>query len=124
MAKAPAKTTKKKSFKKKEKRVVHVGVVHVQATFNNTIVTITDTAGNVISWQSAGTVGFKGSRAIFADAYANSLAGATSCCVTVTRSHGQDCHCGFDEGRSIMGERFLDAVIRTSCFAQGRATFS
>ena len=62
MAKAPAKTTKKKSFKKKEKRVVHVGVVHVQATFNNTIVTLTDKMGNVVSWASAGSVGFKGSR--------------------------------------------------------------
>ena len=41
MAKAPAKAGKKKSFKKKEKRVVHSGVVHIQATFNNTIVTIT-----------------------------------------------------------------------------------
>jgi len=40
MAKAPVKTGKKKSFKKKEKRVVHTGIVHIQATFNNTIVTI------------------------------------------------------------------------------------
>ena len=57
-----AKTAKKKSFKKKEKRVVHSGTVHVQATFNNTIVTITDTQGATLSWASAGTVGFKGSR--------------------------------------------------------------
>jgi small subunit ribosomal protein S11 len=42
MAKAPAKAGKKKSFKKKEKRVVHNGIVHIQATFNNTIVTIAD----------------------------------------------------------------------------------
>src|SRR5258708_11871337 len=62
MAKAPAKTTKKKSFKKKEKRVVHVGVVHIQATFNNTIVTISDQEGNTISWSSAGSLGFRGSR--------------------------------------------------------------
>ena len=48
---------KKKSFKKKEKRVVHVGVVHVQATFNNTIVTITDQEGNTMSWSSAGFAG-------------------------------------------------------------------
>jgi small subunit ribosomal protein S11 len=62
MAKAPAKTAKKKSFKKKEKKVVHVGLVHIQATFNNTIVTISDTEGNVLSWSSAGSLGFRGSR--------------------------------------------------------------
>jgi len=53
---------KKKSFKKKEKRTVHVGVVYIQATFNNTIVTIADPEGNVISWSSAGSLGFRGSR--------------------------------------------------------------
>jgi small subunit ribosomal protein S11 len=69
MAKAPAKaakstkaTGKKKSFKKKEKRVVHSGLVHVQATFNNTIVTISDQEGNTIAWSSAGSLGFRGSR--------------------------------------------------------------
>jgi small subunit ribosomal protein S11 len=62
MAKAPAKASKKKSFKKKEKRVVHSGLVHVQATFNNTIVTISDVEGNVVSWSSAGSLGFRGSR--------------------------------------------------------------
>src|SRR5690242_21888789 len=62
MAKPAAKPTKKKSFKKKEKRVVHSGVVHIQATFNNTIVTISDQEGNVIAWSSAGSLGFRGSR--------------------------------------------------------------
>src|ERR1700750_2453032 len=62
MAKAPAKASKKKSFKKKEKRVVHNGVVHIQATFNNTIVTISDPEGNTIAWSSAGSLGFRGSR--------------------------------------------------------------
>ncbi len=62
MAKAPAKTTKKKTFKKKEKRVVSSGLVHVQASFNNTIITITDQAGNVIAWSSSGSLGFRGSR--------------------------------------------------------------
>ena len=60
MAKAPAKAakssaksgSKKKSFKKKEKRVVHNGLVHVQATFNNTIVTISDQEGNTIAWRA------------------------------------------------------------------------
>ncbi len=62
MAKAPAKTAKKKTFKKKEKRTVHNGVVHIQATFNNTIVTISDPEGNAISWSSAGSLGYRGSR--------------------------------------------------------------
>src|SRR5213080_4512131 len=63
MAKAPAaKAPKKKVFKKKEKRIVHNGLVHVQATFNNTIVTIADPEGNTISWSSAGSLGFRGSR--------------------------------------------------------------
>ena len=60
----PAKRTKrKKSFKKRgEKRVVPHGVVHIQATFNNTIITVTDLEGSVLSWSSAGGIGFKGSR--------------------------------------------------------------
>jgi small subunit ribosomal protein S11 len=62
MAKAPAKSAKKKSFKKKEKKNVPVGLVHVQASFNNTIVTITDTVGNVLAWSSSGSLGFRGSR--------------------------------------------------------------
>ncbi|MGH9658406.1 MAG: 30S ribosomal protein S11 [Bryobacteraceae bacterium] len=60
--KAPVKPGKKKSFKKKEKRVVHNGLVHIQATFNNTIVSITDIEGNTVSWSSAGSLGFRGSR--------------------------------------------------------------
>ena len=62
MAKAPAKATKKKAFKKKEKKVVHSGTVYVQATFNNTLVTVADAQGNVVSWSSAGALGFRGSR--------------------------------------------------------------
>ena len=62
MAKAPAKAGKKKAFKKKEKKNVPVGLVHVQASFNNTIVTVTDTMGNVIAWSSSGSLGFRGSR--------------------------------------------------------------
>ncbi|HLB01893.1 MAG TPA: 30S ribosomal protein S11 [Nitrospiria bacterium] len=52
----------KKGARKKEKKNVQVGIVHVQATFNNTIVTVTDMQGNVIVWASAGNQGFKGSR--------------------------------------------------------------
>ncbi len=48
--------------KKKEKRIIPRGVAHIQATFNNTIVSITDLEGNVVAWSSAGTQGFKGSR--------------------------------------------------------------
>jgi small subunit ribosomal protein S11 len=59
-AKKPA---RKKSFKKRgEKRVVHHGFAHIQASFNNTVITITDVEGNVIAWSSAGGIGFKGSR--------------------------------------------------------------
>jgi small subunit ribosomal protein S11 len=48
--------------RKKVKRMVAEGVVHIHSTFNNTIITITDAQGNVITWSSAGAVGFKGSR--------------------------------------------------------------
>ena len=51
-----------KKAKKKDRRVPTNGVAHVQASFNNTIVTLTDTDGNVISWSSSGKAGFKGSR--------------------------------------------------------------
>ncbi|OQX26748.1 MAG: 30S ribosomal protein S11 [Desulfobacteraceae bacterium IS3] len=48
--------------KKKEKKNILNGVVHIQSTFNNTIVTITDPVGNIVSWSSSGVQGFKGSR--------------------------------------------------------------
>jgi small subunit ribosomal protein S11 len=62
-----AKTTtappsEKPAKKKKQKRIVSDGVVHIHSTFNNTLVTITDQVGNVLAWSSAGSVGFKGSR--------------------------------------------------------------
>jgi small subunit ribosomal protein S11 len=53
---------KKIRTKKKVKKNIANGVVHIQSTFNNTIVTITDSGGNVVSWSSAGVQGFKGSR--------------------------------------------------------------
>jgi small subunit ribosomal protein S11 len=58
MAKAKGKASKKK----KEKKNVQNGVAHIQSTFNNTIITITDMNGNTIAWSSAGSQGFKGSR--------------------------------------------------------------
>ena len=51
-----------KKKKKKERRIVQSGVAHVQASFNNTIVTITDMSGNTVVWASSGNQGFKGSR--------------------------------------------------------------
>jgi len=48
--------------KRKERKNVDKGIAHIQSTFNNTIITITDVRGNVISWATAGNVGFKGSR--------------------------------------------------------------
>jgi len=53
---------KKIRTKKREKKNISTGIVHIQSTFNNTIVTITDLTGNVIAWSSAGVQGFKGSR--------------------------------------------------------------
>jgi small subunit ribosomal protein S11 len=53
---------KKVRTKKKVKKNIANGVVHIQSTFNNTIVTITDSVGNVVAWSSAGVQGFKGSR--------------------------------------------------------------
>src|SRR3954469_1081121 len=58
---AQAKTSKVKQ-KKKVKKNVAAGIAHIQSTFNNTIVTITDVNGNAIAWSSAGAKGFKGSR--------------------------------------------------------------
>ncbi|MHB8482569.1 MAG: 30S ribosomal protein S11 [Nitrospiria bacterium] len=52
----------KKGTKKKEKRIVQSGVAHIEATFNNTLISITDMGGNVLVWMTAGGQGFKGSR--------------------------------------------------------------
>ncbi len=51
-----------KDKRKKEKRMVPHGVAHIKATFNNTVITISDPEGNVLTWSSAGRIGFKGSR--------------------------------------------------------------
>lgn len=58
-----AKVAKKGTVKrKKEKKNIPNGIAHIQSTFNNTIITITDTAGNVVSWSTSGAMGFKGSK--------------------------------------------------------------
>ena len=59
MAKA---TTKRATRKRRERKNIERGAAHIRSTFNNTIVTITDVAGNAISWASAGGLGFRGSR--------------------------------------------------------------
>lgn len=53
---------KSNTRKKRVKKTVESGIAHIHSTFNNTIVTITDTQGNAVSWSSAGALGFKGSR--------------------------------------------------------------
>ena len=62
MAEEAKPAPRKKGGKKRERREVRTGIAHIQATFNNTIVTLTDRMGNVVSWSSAGSAGFKGSR--------------------------------------------------------------
>jgi len=62
MATEGAKKPTAKKGKRRVKKNVPVGVVHIRSTFNNTIITVSDAAGNTISWSSAGTRGFKGSR--------------------------------------------------------------
>jgi len=61
MAKAVA-GTKKKTFKKKERKNIPMGIVHISASFNNTLISITDTQGNLVAQSSSGARGFRGSR--------------------------------------------------------------
>jgi small subunit ribosomal protein S11 len=61
-ATTPEKKGKRKQFKRKERKNVPHGIAHIQATFNNTIVTISDPQGGVLSWKSSGSLGFRGSR--------------------------------------------------------------
>ena len=80
------KTEKKKKFKKVKniKKNITSGIAYVQATFNNTIVSITDDSGNVIAWSSAGSKGFKGSRK--STPYAAQIAADTA--ATKAQEHG------------------------------------
>jgi small subunit ribosomal protein S11 len=59
---ATGKAARNKKFMKRERKNVPFGLVHIQASFNNTIVTITDQQGNTLSWKSSGSLGFRGSR--------------------------------------------------------------
>jgi small subunit ribosomal protein S11 len=82
---AGAKTAgKNKKFKKRERKNVPYGIVFIQASFNNTIVTITDQTGNTLSWKSAGSLGFRGSRKGTPFAAQQAAAGAAS----AARDHG------------------------------------
>ena len=82
---AGAKTAgKNKKFKKRERKNVPFGLVFIQATFNNTIVTITDQAGNTLSWKSSGSLGFRGSRKGTPFAAQQAAAGAAA----AARDHG------------------------------------
>lgn len=67
--------------KRKERKNIERGAVHIQSTFNNTIVTITDTQGNAVSWASAGEMGFRGSRKIY-----------SLCCSDCCRDSCQGCY--------------------------------
>jgi small subunit ribosomal protein S11 len=82
---AGAKTVgKNKKFKKRERKNVPFGLVYIQASFNNTIVTITDQAGNTLSWKSSGSLGFRGSRKGTPFAAQQAAAGAAN----AARDHG------------------------------------
>ena len=83
-AATPDKKGKKKTFKKKERKHVPFGIVHIQASFNNTIVTITDPNGNVLSWKSSGSLGFRGSRKGTPFAAQQAASGAAN----MARDHG------------------------------------
>ncbi|MDR0308426.1 MAG: 30S ribosomal protein S11 [Coriobacteriales bacterium] len=71
-------------IKRSERKNIAVGAAHIKSTFNNTIITLTDPAGNVIAWQSAGTVGFKGSRK--STPFAAQM--AAEACAKIAMEHG------------------------------------
>ena len=75
---------KNKKFKKRERKNVPFGLVFIQASFNNTIVTITDQQGNTLSWKSSGSLGFRGSRKGTPFAAQQAAAGAAN----AARDHG------------------------------------
>ena len=78
MAKA---TAKKATKKRRERKNVEKGAAHIRSTFNNTIITITDTNGNAVSWASAGELGYKGSRK--STPYAAQMAAETAAKIAV-----------------------------------------
>lgn len=120
MAKQQPSTTKsadRGSKRKRQKRIVSTGVVHIHSTFNNTLVTITDEVGNVVAWSSAGSVGFKGSRKgtpfaaqMAADAAAKK---AQECGLREVRVHVKGPGAGRESAlRSLQGAGFKVSFIR------------
>jgi small subunit ribosomal protein S11 len=81
---APKKKSAKTRVRRSERKNIAVGQAHIKSTFNNTIICITDPQGNVISWQSAGTVGFKGSRK--STPFAAQM--AAEACAKMAQEHG------------------------------------
>jgi small subunit ribosomal protein S11 len=79
-----AKKTTQTRVKRSERKNIAVGQAHIKSTFNNTIISITDPQGNVIAWQSAGTVGFKGSRK--STPFAAQM--ASEACAKIAAEHG------------------------------------
>lgn len=76
--------------KRRERKNIESGIAHIKSTFNNTMVTITDTRGNALSWSSAGSLGFKGSRK--STPFAAQMAAET--CAKVAMDHGlKDVEC-------------------------------
>ena len=71
--------------KRRERKNIESGIAHIKSTFNNTMVTITDTSGNALSWSSAGSLGFKGSRK--STPFAAQMAAETCAKVEIGRAH-------------------------------------
>src|SRR5258706_580292 len=94
----------RKGGRKRERKEVRVGVAHVQATFNNTIVTLTDKTGNVVSWASAGSVGFKGSRKSTPFAAQTAAENAARKAMELGLKSGEVCVKGPGAGRAREGD--------------------
>jgi small subunit ribosomal protein S11 len=112
-----SKTPDRGSKRKRQKRIVSTGIVHIYSTFNNTLVTITDEVGNVVAWSSAGSVGFKGSRKgtpfaaqMAADAAAKK---AQECGLREVKVHVKGPGAGRESAlRSLQGAGFKVSFIR------------
>jgi len=96
----------KKGSKKKIKKNVPTGIAHIRATFNNTIITITDLKGNVIAWSSSGTQGFKGSRK--STPFASQLAAESA--ARKAQEHGMKSVCVYVKGPGAGRESALRAL--------------
>ena len=108
MAKVAKKTTR---TRRRDRKNVEKGAAHIRSTFNNTIVTITDTAGNAISWASAGGLGFRGSRK-------STPFAAQTAAETAVRHGGRD----QDPGTERAGAPGRDPVVHVAVPQWGRRT--